>query len=404
MEKKLLLILVTLVTFLGASATQGATRLTTASGGNWTNTLTWSGGVVPASTDNAVILAGASVTVTASATANSIIFSNNAAATATLTVNSGVTLTATSEISLQNGASINTSVLFQGAGTINCASLTVGGTTTPTVTSSDYLTTLTSTVSNLSVSGNLSVNALYNSLVSAANQGVFALSSGTVTVNGGIVFVTVPLFGPTLTLASGNQNGTLILSGSTPFTITGGGSSTFTANGTNATVNYSGAAQTVQAATYQNLILSGSGTKTTAGVSVNGTLSLQGTASVSAAPTYGPNATLQYAGSAAQTQGPELPATIPSFTINNASGVTLTNSTTVSNTLSLVSGNVTTATNKISLAANGSISGGSSTSYVNGNLQKTFSAGTQTFTFPIGDSSSYTPLRCRTCPLPRLAA
>ncbi|MGO8838103.1 MAG: beta strand repeat-containing protein [Limisphaerales bacterium] len=301
-------------------------------------------------------------------------------------------MTATSEISLQNGASINTSVLFQGAGTINCASLTVGGTTTPTVTSSDYLTTLTSTVSNLSVSGNLSVNALYNSLVSAANQGVFALSSGTVTVNGGIVFVTVPLFGPTLTLASGNQNGTLILSGSTPFTITGGGSSTFTANGTNATVNYSGAAQTVQAATYQNLILSGSGTKTTAGVSVNGTLSLQGTASVSAAPTYGPNATLQYAGSAAQTQGPELPATIPSFTINNASGVTLTNSTTVSNTLSLVSGNVTTATNKISLAANGSISGGSSTSYVNGNLQKTFSAGTQTFTFPIGDSSSYTPL------------
>ena len=254
-----------MVTFVGASVSQGATRITTASGGNWNATNSWSGGVVPASTDNAVILAGASVTVTANATANSIIFSNNAAGTATLTVNSGVTLTVTSGITNQNGGTINTSVLLQGAGTINCASLTVGGTTTPSVTSSDYITTLTSTVSNLTVSGSLSVSALYNSSLSAANQGVFALSSGTVTVNGGIVFVTVPLFGPTLTLASGNQNGTLTLSGSTPFTITGGGSSTFTANGTNATVIYSGTAQTVQPVTYQNLFLSGSGTKTTTG-------------------------------------------------------------------------------------------------------------------------------------------
>jgi len=381
-----------LVTFMGASAGQGATRLTTASGGNWTNTLTWSGGIVPASTDNAVIMAGASVSVTANATANSIIFSNNAAGTATLTVNSGVTLTVTSGITNQNGGSLNTSVLIQGAGTINCASLTVGGTTTPSVNSSDYTTTLTSTVSNLTVSGSLSINALYNSALSAANQGVFALSSGTVTVNGGIVFVTVPLFSATLTLASGSQNGTLILSGSTPFTITGGGSSSFTANGTNTTVVYSGTAQTVKAATYQNLFLSGSGTKTTAGVTVNGILSMQGTATASAAPTYGANATLQYAGSAAQTQGPELPAIIPNFTINNAGGVTLTNNATVSNTLSLVGGNVTTAANKISIAVNGSISGGSPASYVNGWLEKNFNTGVQTFTYPVGDSSSYTPL------------
>src|SRR5208283_3083659 len=247
------LILVILVTFMGASASQGVTRLTTASGGNWTNTLTWSGGVVPASTDNAVILAGASVTVTANATANSIIFSNNAAGTATLTVNSGITLTVTSGITNQNGGSINTSVLIQGAGTINCASLTVGGTTTPTPTSSDFTATMTSTISNLSVSGNLTVKALYNSTQSAANQGTFALSSGAASVGGSVIFVTVPLFGPTLTLATGTQNGTLTLSGSTPFSITGGGSSTFTANGINATVIYSGAVQTVQGATYQNL-------------------------------------------------------------------------------------------------------------------------------------------------------
>jgi hypothetical protein len=238
----------------------------------------------------------------------------------------------------------------------------------------------------------LSVSALYNSSLSAANQGVFALSSGTVTVNGGIVFVTVPLFGPTLTLASGNQNGTLTLSGSTPFTITGGGSSTFTANGTNATVIYSGTAQTVQAATYQNLVLSGSGTKTTTGVTVNGTLSRQGTATASAAPAYGANSTLEYKGSAAQTSGPELAASLASLTINNVNGVTVASSPTISNTLTLASGKLNTGTYQINLGTNGSISGGSAASYVNGNLQKAFSTGTKTFTFAIGDASAYAPL------------
>ena len=145
----------------------------------------------------------------------------------------------------------------------------------------------------MSVSGNLTVEALYNSAQAAANQGVFALGSGAVSVGGSVVFVTVPLFGPSLTLAAGSQSGTLVLSGSTPFSITGGGSSTFTANGTNATVNYSGAAQTVQAVTYQNLVLSGSGTKTTTGITVNGTLSMGGTATASAAPAFGANFSLR---------------------------------------------------------------------------------------------------------------
>jgi hypothetical protein len=238
----------------------------------------------------------------------------------------------------------------------------------------------------------LSVSALYNSSLSAANQGVFALSSGTVTVNGGIVFATVPLFGPTLTLASGNQNGTLTLSGSTPFTITGGGSSTFTANGTNAIVIYSGTAQTVQAATYQNLFLSGSGTKTITGVTVNGTLSRQGTATASAAPVYGANSTLEYKGSAAQTSGPELAASLASLTINNVNGVTVASSPTISNTLTFASGKLYTGAHQINLGTNGSISGGGAASYVNGNLQKAFSTGTKTFTFAIGDASAYAPL------------
>src|SRR5208282_4922658 len=200
------LILVMLVTFIGASISQGAIRLTTASGGNWNATSTWVSGVVPTTTDSAIIQAGASVTVTAVALVNSLIFSNNSASTATLTVNSGITFTVTGGITNQNAAANNTSVLIQGGGALTCAALTIGGTTTPTMANSAFTATLTSTITNLSVSGNLSVNALYNSLVSAANQGTFALGSGNVGIGGSVVFVTVPLFGPILTLATGNQN------------------------------------------------------------------------------------------------------------------------------------------------------------------------------------------------------
>ena len=42
------------------------------SGGNWNNPASWAGGVVPASTDPAIIVAGATATVTANATVASV--------------------------------------------------------------------------------------------------------------------------------------------------------------------------------------------------------------------------------------------------------------------------------------------------------------------------------------------
>jgi hypothetical protein len=391
--KKLLpILLVVMMTFIGALAGRGATKISTAAGGNWSSGTTWTGGAVPAGGDTAIILAGSSVTVTSIATIHSLIFSNNSPSTATLSVNSGTTLTVTTGITSQNSATTNTDVLIQGAGTLICASLSVGGTTNPVPLNSAFTATLTSTISNLSVSGNLTIKALYNSPQSAANQGTFALSSGVVAVGGSVSFVTVPIFGPTLTLATGSQNGTLTLSGATPFTFSGGGSSTFTPNGANATVNYTGAAQPVQGVTYQNLIFSGSGSKTNAGITVNGTLSMQGTATATAVPVYGLSSTLEYNGSAAQTTGPELPVGLANLTINNTNGVTAGISATVTNTLTLAAGKLITGANQINLAANGSVSGANATAYVNGNLQKAFSAGTQLFSFPIGDSSSYAPL------------
>ncbi|MFN9520186.1 MAG: beta strand repeat-containing protein, partial [Bacteroidota bacterium] len=81
---------------------------------------------------------------------------------------------------------------------------------------------------------------------------------------------------------------------------------TLTATVAGNTVSYSGAGvQTVRSTTYSNLILSGSGVKTTTAVTVNGVLSMEGTATASAAPTYGSSAILQYNTSTARTAGVE---------------------------------------------------------------------------------------------------
>ena len=106
-------------------------------------------------------------------------------------------------------------------------------------------------------------------------------------------------------------------------------------------------AQTIAAATYNNLTLSGSGLKTVASsttVTVNGTLTMGGTATATVTGTlsYGTAATLQYAGTAAQTTGAEFPSTWSGsggVKINNASGVTLNAIRTISSSSSLTIGN-----------------------------------------------------------------
>src|SRR5947207_1014740 len=114
-----LTLLVLLATFLGASSGFAAT-ITTAGSGNW-NSVTvnapWPGGTVPATTDDVIIRAGDSVTVTANATINSVVFNNVSTSAATLTVNGTFVLTVTAGITLQNSATIATSATITGAGT-----------------------------------------------------------------------------------------------------------------------------------------------------------------------------------------------------------------------------------------------------------------------------------------------
>ncbi|MFM9840196.1 MAG: T9SS type A sorting domain-containing protein [Cyclobacteriaceae bacterium] len=263
---------------LAIVAISKAAVITTTGNGNWSSTVPnapWPGGTIPATTDDIVIGAGFILTVDGNRTANSLAVGNGS----TITVNTGVTLTVTTSTSFPNLAATNTTGIIAGLGTINTSTMTIAGTVVPTA---SRTVTVTSTISLLNVSGNLTATSQRSGANN--NNPTFQLQSGTVTVNGTLSCVTAANAASTtlVTLASGVQTGTLVLGNATPISTSGNaGISTFTFTGTSATVNYSAAAQTVFSVNYTNLTLSGSGTKTLqAGTTaIGGNLTFSGTAS-----------------------------------------------------------------------------------------------------------------------------
>lgn len=258
-----------------------ATISSTATGGVWSQTTTWTGGVIPGPLDNVTISDGATVTVNGNFTCNSLTFfskaKGNAAATGTLIVNTGNTLTVTTSVTAPSGKTDGTFIIT-GAGTVNSATLNVNDAIEP---AANPITTytLTSTINTFNVSGNLNLGATNAVKNEKFNNPVLNLQSGTLTVGGTVTVTTIAnahnahSSAATLNMASGTATGTLVLSGATPWSVTTGAGSTLTItlNGTGSTVNYSGSAQTVYGVNYTNLTLSGSGAKTI-GTSAGGTL------------------------------------------------------------------------------------------------------------------------------------
>ncbi len=103
------------------------------------------------------------------------------------------------------------------------------------------------------------------------------------------------------------------------------------------------------------------------------------------------SSTVEYNGSALQTI-----ASAPVYgnlKINNAAGTSLSSDVTVNNVLTFASGKIATSSNKLLLGLSATVSGASSTSYVNGTLAKTKQADNFGFlNFEIGDASQYTPV------------
>ncbi|MBI3365091.1 MAG: T9SS type A sorting domain-containing protein [Ignavibacteriae bacterium] len=78
------------------------------------------------------------------------------------------------------------------------------------------------------------------------------------------------------------------------------------------------------------------------------------------------------------------------LTINNANGVSLSNTVTVNGTLTLTSGAVSTSSNTLIISSTGSVS--RTSGWVNGKLQKQVPTGATSRTFEIGDAATFAPV------------
>ncbi|HXH18778.1 MAG TPA: hypothetical protein VNJ07_06805, partial [Chitinophagales bacterium] len=170
------------------------------------------------------------------------------------------------------------------------------------------------------------------------------------------------------------------------------------------TVNYSKAgAQNVAALTYNNLVISGSGTKTLAGgITVNGNLTISaGTLDgssygitlagnwVNSAAFTASTGTVTFSGSSDQ-QITSNGSSFYNLTISNtATQVSLNDNLIVSNLLTLNDGVITTGSYRVIVlsTASTSMAGYSSASFIYGNLRRYITNNTDTYAFPVGNGT-----------------
>jgi hypothetical protein len=291
-------------------------------------------------------------------------------------------------------------------------------------------------VSNLTLTIDADMEILYNGASGTGGAGMY-------TDNGGDNIKIIVNALRTLAFASGsnfNSNATSATNGAATSTITidgtvninsnanfsmpiaSGKTYSLTVNGAlnvgnlNATSSIGGAVPTVSVGPAGSITVSGiadfSNTTLSAYVGGTGTFTLNsgGTINIAAAnglePVAGPirtttrnfstAANYSFLGTAVQVTGSELPTTVNNLTINNTTGVTLSNAATVNGALTLTAGTLSIGANNLTLGASGSISGASATSFIvtdgAGKLVQPVAAASAKL-FPIGASAtSYDPV------------
>jgi hypothetical protein len=300
--KQIITPLIVLSLVLCASASRAATIISNPGGGNWHSGSTWVGGVVPSASDDAVITPAVNVDSTISIQGLTIngggTFFVGAALNAsgdltlngTATVQQGANVTIGGNLNISSGTTYDPScndvsvtgdtsvsgILKDGCGINSHLADVLGGNVTVNLGGVWQLTD----VAEWSVGGNIVNNGSIT--VGNNNAGITFTGSGK-TISGNIFPI------PKMVVNGTIQNGMALtvataLSGSGTFTV--GTNTTLTLGGTATvgtldasaspnTVTYSGAAQTVKAATYNQLTLSGSNVKTFSSSStVNGDLTI----------------------------------------------------------------------------------------------------------------------------------
>ncbi len=445
--KKVLLICIILLSAIISQA-QVAGDFKTTGWGNWTDYTKWlvfDGtnwnaailGQIPTETSNVYIQTGAQITLTANAACNDIHIGASygdydAASNATAKILLGTyTLRVSGKMRCYKGALPGTTINSRKLWTFPFVSTTGGkvsvvGNSRALISASEWNANINNATSggtfrlDLDLNEGQTVTIASNFKLSQLN-----INTGTLSSTAAIFFETGTAAQGDLTIASGATfistatNTMLRLATPTP-------AGTFTNNGTfiigaavplismstivnNGTIEYNRAGvQTLLAAagtgsasldTYNNLKLSGTSAKTLAlATTVTGKLTIAETASLnlnSLALTYGASSTLEYAGSAAQTMSnvgtSEWSASPTNLTINNALGVIMADLKSISGILSLTNGVLSIDNNNLTIGSSGSISGGSTSSYIattgTGSLIQDVASGVSK-TFPIGASAS----------------
>ncbi len=342
----------------GAAATlQYNTPTLRTVGAEWISTFAATGGVIIANT-GIITLNGAKI------------FN----ASVPLTINSGAKLT-----------TANFGLTFGGNFINNGGTFTAGS--SPIVITS---TMATQSIAGFTSTGQVSMTKTAGTATFTSNVGGAAL---TINGAGGTLNLGTALthtFTGIVTLTAGTLNGgsSILNENATSATAWNGTGSVFVAG--TGTVNFGGAAQTISATltTFNNLTFSTSGIKTLTVVpTVNGILSMQGTATVSAAPTYGSAATLQYNTTTARTSGLEW---ITPFVASG--GVIIANTGTITlNGAKVFNASVSLTINSGATLANGgfAISGGLTLSVANtGTLNLGATSAFPTFTTTILGATS----------------
>jgi hypothetical protein len=314
-------------------------------------------------------------------------------------IQNNATLTLTSSGSNPFLTGSTTGIWTQGAN--SSLTVTANGITVPTL---DCTTYTPNTVAYTSTSAQaVKANTYYNLTVSGASTKTLAggvIVNNTLTISAG----TLADGGNTLTANAGVVNNG-VHSGVGRILLTGGaGSHSLSGTGTyqNLELNDANGASVAGGTS----TISGTGTLIlTSGQlgSSGGALSLANGATVSRAagslsltPTFSTSVNVTYNDTNPTTTGSELPTSatvLNNLIINNAAGVTLNANATLKATLTLTSGKLITGANLLTVTSAGTISGGSSTSYVYGRLDRGFTTGSgKSATFPVGDSSVYAPV------------
>lgn len=391
--------------------------------GNWSSAATWetyngSAWVAAASAPNLAaanitVKTGHTITVTADVSVDELAIENGA----TVNVNSGVTFTVAdgtgTDVTLAGTVKNTGTVTLSGSAAMAVSATGVYEDAQPATTGTITIPTATwATGSIFILSGLVGVVGTDYANLQGVRQSFSHFKINTpnlvtkllLTRNGGTSAPFMDIAG-TLTvdatgsgtgvqiLSTGNNNNTLVVG---KYVQNGGNVQALHNASSNATRSFTvlGDFTLTNTAIFDIANTTGTSATNITNTNIGGNLSVASTATLQRTQAAaGPISAIVFYGTSAQTASFGLTVGPLSYTVNNATGVTLLNNVTVNGILTLTSGNLITGSNKVILSSTGSISGAGATRWIQGTLQKNVATGAAVIaTFEIGDAAAYKPV------------